>query len=151
MVSYSLLIRVTVYSLVIECILHFIVRQSVRSTLLHTYWSSLALPPSMAQMVNNLPAVQETWVWSLGQEDPLEKGMRTHSSVLAWEIPWTEEPGGLQFMKFQNTQHWMTNKQPAHLYHLSFAELFFLDWCQESLPSNQRLSGKKNTVHWGAF
>ena len=48
----------------------------------------------MAQMVNNLPAVQETWVWSLGQEDPLEKGMTTHSSVLAWEIPWTEEPGG---------------------------------------------------------
>ena len=99
----SLLIRVTVYSLVIECILHFIVRQAVRSTLLHTYCLSLGLPP-MAQMVNNLPAVQATWVWSLGQEDPLEKGMTTHSSVLAWEIPWTEEPGGLQFMKFQNTQ-----------------------------------------------
>ena len=42
----------------------------------------------------NLPAVQETWVQSLGWEDPLEKGMTTHSSILAWRIPWTEEPGG---------------------------------------------------------
>ena len=49
-------------------------------------------------MVKNLPAMQETWVSSLGQEDPLEKGMATHSSVLAWRIPWTEEPGGLQSM-----------------------------------------------------
>ena len=44
----------------------------------------------VAQMVNNLPTVQETWVQSLGQEDPLEKGMATHSSILAWRIPWTE-------------------------------------------------------------
>ena len=52
----------------------------------------------MAQQVKNLPAMQETqetWVRSLGQEDPLEKEMATHSSILAWEIPWTEEPGGL--------------------------------------------------------
>ena len=46
-------------------------------------------------VVKNVPAVQETWVRSLGQEDPLEKGMATHSSILAWRIPWTEEPGGL--------------------------------------------------------
>ena len=51
----------------------------------------------MAQMVKNLPAVWETQVPSLGQEDPLEKGIATHSSILAWRIPWTEEPGGLQF------------------------------------------------------
>ena len=50
----------------------------------------------MAQMVKNLPATQDTWVRSLGQEDFLEKGMATHSSILAWRIPWTEEPGGLQ-------------------------------------------------------
>ena len=50
----------------------------------------------VAQVVKNLPAMQETWVSSLGQEDPLEKEMATHSSILAWEIPWTEEPGGLQ-------------------------------------------------------
>ena len=47
-------------------------------------------------MVKNLPAVQETWVQSLGWEDPLEEGTATYSSVLAWRIPWTEEPGGLQ-------------------------------------------------------
>ena len=49
-----------------------------------------------AQMVENLPAMKETWVWSLDWEDPLEKGMATLSSILAWRIPWTEEPGGLQ-------------------------------------------------------
>ena len=49
----------------------------------------------MAQMVKNLPAVQETWVQSLGRENPLEKGNATYSSILAWEIPRTEEPGGL--------------------------------------------------------
>ena len=50
----------------------------------------------VAQMVKNLPEMQETWVRSLDWEDPLEKGMATHSSVLAWSTPWTEEPGGLQ-------------------------------------------------------
>ena len=53
---------------------------------------------NIAQTVKNLPAVQETWVQFLGQEDPLEKEMATHSSILAWEIPWTEEPGGLPSM-----------------------------------------------------
>ena len=52
----------------------------------------------MAQMVKNLPAAQAAWVHSLGQEDPLEKRMATHFSILAWIIPWTEEPGGLQSM-----------------------------------------------------
>ena len=56
-------------------------------------------------MVENLPAVQETRVQSLGQEDPLEKGMATHSSVLAWRIPWAEEPGGLQSMGSQRVEH----------------------------------------------
>ena len=50
----------------------------------------------MAQTVKNLPEMQETWVQSLGQEGPLEKGMAAHSSTLAWRIPWTEEPGELQ-------------------------------------------------------
>ena len=49
-------------------------------------------------MMRNLPAVQETWVQSLGWEDPLEKGMATHSNVLVWRIPWTEEPGKLQLV-----------------------------------------------------
>ena len=57
---------------------------------LEEHWASL-----VAQSIKNLPAMQETQVQSLGWEDPLEKGMATHSSILAWRIPWTEEPGGL--------------------------------------------------------
>ena len=56
-------------------------------------------------MVKNLPAMWETQVQSLGQEDPLEKTMATHSSILAWRIPWTEEPGGLQSMGSQRLGH----------------------------------------------
>ena len=56
-------------------------------------------------MVKNLPAVQETWVRSLGWEDPLEKGMATHSSILTWRIPWTQEPGRLQSMGSQRVGH----------------------------------------------
>ena len=56
-----------------------------------------------AQSVKNLPAVQKTWVRSLGWEDPLEKEMATHSSILAWRIPWTEEPGRLQSMGSQES------------------------------------------------
>ena len=59
----------------------------------------------MAQAVKNLPAVQETQVPSLGWEDPLEKGMATHSSTLVWRIPWTEEPGGLQSMGLPAVGH----------------------------------------------
>ena len=55
----------------------------------------------MAQMVKNLPVMWDAWVQSLGWEDPLEKGLATHSSVLAWRIPWTEEPGELQSMRSQ--------------------------------------------------
>ena len=61
------------------------------ATLQGTYRASL-----VAQRVKNLPAMQETWVRSLGQEDPLKKGMALHSNILAWRIPWTEEPGKLQ-------------------------------------------------------
>ena len=59
----------------------------------------------VAQMVKNLPAVQETRVRSLGQEDPLEKEMAIHSSILAWRIPWTEEPGSLRSMVLQRVRH----------------------------------------------
>ena len=59
----------------------------------------------VAQMVKNLPAVQETQVLSLGQEDPLEKGVVTHSGILAWRIPWTEEPGGPQSMESQRVKY----------------------------------------------
>ena len=56
-------------------------------------------------MEKKLPAMQETWVTSLGQEDPLEKEMGTHSSILAWEIPWMEEPGGLRSLGSQRVKH----------------------------------------------
>ena len=59
----------------------------------------------MAQMVKNPPAVQETWVPSLGQEDPLEKEVAPHSSILAWRIPWTEEPDRLQSTGSQRVGH----------------------------------------------
>ena len=59
----------------------------------------------MAQMVKYLPEMQEMWVQSLGQEDPLENGMATHSSILAWRIPWTEEPGGLWSKGSQRVRH----------------------------------------------
>ena len=59
----------------------------------------------MAQTVRNLPAIQETQVQSLGQEDPLEQGMATHFRILAWRIPWTEEPDGLQSMGSQRVKH----------------------------------------------
>ena len=69
----------------------------------------MAGPALVAQMVKDLPVMQETWVRSLGWEDPLEKGMATHSSSLAWRIPQTEEPGGLQSMGLQRIKYdWVT-------------------------------------------
>ena len=59
----------------------------------------------VAQLAKNLPAMQETWGRSLGQEDPLEKEMATHSSTLAWKIPWTEKPGRLQSLGSQRVGH----------------------------------------------
>ena len=59
----------------------------------------------VAQTVKRLPTMRETWVRSLGREDPLEKEMATHSSILAWKIPWTEEPGRLQSMGSQRVGH----------------------------------------------
>ena len=59
----------------------------------------------MAQTVKNLPTMQEIWFRSLGQEDPMKKEMATHSIILAWRIPWTEEPGGLKSMGSQRVGH----------------------------------------------
>ena len=71
------------------------------------YFSRASL---VAHMVKTLPAMQETWGRSLGQEDLLEKGMATHSSILAWRIPWTEKPGEPQSMGSQRVRHdWATN------------------------------------------
>ena len=84
-----------VWSLIINMIL----------PLLPSCWASL-----VTQMVKSLPAVQDTWVWCLGWEDLLEKEMATHSSGLAWKIPWTGDPGGLQSIGSQRVRHnWATS------------------------------------------
>ena len=71
----------------------------------------LHLSSQGGSVVKNQPAKQEMWVPSLGQKDPLEKKMATHFSILAWEIPWTEEPGGLQSMRWQRVGHNLVTKQ----------------------------------------
>ena len=77
----------------------------------------------MAQWVKNLPAVQETQIQALGWEDPLEEEMATHSSILAWEIPWTEEAGGLQSKVLQRVRHDKTTGNSTIItnYHNLFA------------------------------
>ena len=65
----------------------------------------------MAQVVNSLPTKQETWVWSLDQEDPLEQGVETRVSILAWRIPWTEEAGKLQSIGLQKVKYALVTKQ----------------------------------------
>ena len=98
----------------------------------------------VAQMVKNLPAMQETQLRSLGQEDPLERGMATYSSIVAWRIPWTKEAGGLQSVGSQRVRHnWVTNTSTfslsGHLtsnslinrsYHNSTVSWF---WCNKIL------------------
>ena len=76
------------------------VKVGKKTEVLSVQWASL-----VAQKVKNLPAMWETWVQSLGQENPLEKAKATLSSVLAWRIPWTEEPGGQQAMGLQRVGH----------------------------------------------
>ena len=71
-------------------------------------------------MVKNLPVMWETWVRSLSQEDPLEKGMATHSSILAWRISWTEEPGGLQSMGSQRVIHARMTNTSTFTFHLVY-------------------------------
>ena len=86
----------------------------------HPWWASL-----VAQRVKCLPAIQETWVQSLGWEDTLEKEIATHTSILAWRIPWIEEPGGLQSMGSQRVRHnWATNTHThTHTHIITSGEL----------------------------
>ena len=96
--------------------------------LLQYSWASL-----VAQNVKYLPKTQETWVQSLSWEDPLEEGMATHSGILAWRIPWTEEPGRLQSMGLQSVRH---------------------DWAtKHSIPQGipSMLSGQQPDIHWTDF
>ena len=91
--------------------------QAVESVLFCCCWKYRLTGPSLgAQMVENLPAMQETWVRSLGREDPLEEGTETHSSILAWRLTWTEEPGGLQSTGLLRVRRdWVNNTHtPTH-------------------------------------
>ena len=108
----------------IDCIVHGVAKSWTWQKLNWTdfyLWASL-----VAQMVKNLPAMQQTWVWSLSWEDPLEKGKATYSSILAWRIPWTEEPGRLQSMRSQGVRHdWGTNTLNIMIL-LPFSSLFWI-------------------------
>ena len=92
----------------------------------------------MAHMVKNLPAIWKTQVWSLRWKDPLERGMATHSSILAWRIPWTEETGGLQSMGLQRVRHdWATNTFTFPvLYSRSLLVIYFIYSNVHILPPN---------------
>ena len=99
----------------------------------------------MAQTVKHLPTMRETWVQSLGQEDVLEKDMATHSSILAWKIRWTEEPGRLQSMGSQrvghdsdfthsltHSLHWYLSKKISHVLKIRIIHVHFLKTSQGS-------------------
>ena len=83
---------------------------------------------SLVAQSENLPAVQETWVRSLGWEDPLEEGMAAHSSILAWRTPWTEEPDGLQPMGSQRVRHDQATRQQHLLMDTWVSSIFWLLW-----------------------
>ena len=78
----------------------------------HLVWSRRAWASLVVYTVRDLPAMQETWVWSLGQQGPLKKGMATYSNIPVWRIPWTEDSGRLQYMGLQSVD-WVTNKGKA--------------------------------------
>ena len=112
----------------------------------HT-WGSLPYSWAylVAQMVKNLPRMQETQVRSLGWEDPLEKAMATHSSICAWRIPWTEDPGGLQSIGCKELD---TNERPTHKPFLPvprgrlLTEALLLFWPPRWVEPGQELSGR---------
>ena len=98
------------------------------SLLFFIFWNKASL---VAQLVKNLPAKQKTWVWSLGQEDPLEKEMATHSSTLIWRIPWTEEPGRVQSMGYKESD-------------MTVQLTFTFNWRREWQPTPVFLPGKSH-------
>ena len=101
------------------------------SNLSNIYTDTLNMASLMAQLVKNPPAMQ-MWVQSLGWETPLEEEMATHSSILAWEIPWTEEPGGLQSIMLKRVRYDLVTKPPTTLNMESLFLLLNLSWCQNN-------------------
>ena len=114
------------------------------------WWVKIPRALLVAQKIKNLSAIKETWVWSLGQEDPLEKEMAIHSSILSWEIPWIEEPVGLQSMGSQKVRHdWVTftsrpqrkrNCRWPHLLLSFFSIIFSLSRLSVVLPTSSVVS-----------
>ena len=102
-------------------------------------WASL-----VAQMVKNLPAMWETRVWSLGWEGPLGKGMATYTSILAWRIPWTQEPGGLQSVGSQRVGHdWATNTHTHTHTHTHTQKMALQSWTVSKEEQLKWCQGKK--------
>ena len=100
----------------------------------------------MARTVKYLPAMQETWVWSLGQEDPLEEEMATHYNILAWRIPWIEEPGRPKSMGLQRFRHdWATNMLFSYLGHVFCV---FISWVPLGLTSSLSSGGCNRWWLW---
>ena len=95
----------------------------------------------VAQMIKNLLAMEETWVWPLGLEDPLEEGMATHFSILGWRIPRTEEPGGLQSMRSQSRTRlkWLSTRARANRGQCP--------WCLHALPYSTLTLYKSHSGH----
>ena len=113
------------------------------------FLSSLVTP-----MVKTLPATQETGIRSLGREDPLEKEMATHSSILAWRTPWTEEPGRLQSMGSQKVRHdWVTNTNWSFTFSLSDSLIANLNTFPRERPHRRskmvsfHMAGVKRSCH----
>ena len=106
----------------------------------------------MAQTVKNLPAMQETWVWSLDQEDPVEKGMATHSRILSWRIPWTEEWGGGSYSpwgcKESDTIEWLTPTKHSNFSTISIKALLTRRciWSSELPQCRCEVGGQWDTI-----
>ena len=126
---------------------------SLKTEILSSLIKDLIFP--VAQTVKNLLVMQETWVWSLGWEDPLEKGTATYSSILAWRIPWTERPGGLRSVESQRVgPDWGTTATATTIKDLldvqfqmcsvKLSFLTFLDlWNVNGLISDEKRSPQK--------
>ena len=125
----NLLVWAIFYWVIIKCNIYYFQVYSIVIWCFYTLWndphSKTGYHLSPYKAVNyNLPAMQETRFWSLVQEDPLEKGMPTHPSILAWRMPWTEEPGGLQSMGLQRVGHdWVISMFITPLLHSPFVSI----------------------------
>ena len=113
-------------------------KESYGLTQLSNYRLSL-----VAQTVKDLLAMQETWVWSLGWKDPLEKGMVTYSSILAWGIPWTEEPGRLQSMGSQS-QTRLSNKHFHYHFHIYTMEYYSSHKKEQNIVICSNMGGSRD-------